>query len=108
MRIDMNIAALRNMIANVRVMVAVVRGNASRQLHSGSRKSRHRGIFGLSRRGDFCNPISLHSVARLLQTQGWQCFTMVEQKLYSPAVIKPATVTRASKTPTVTKAFRSY
>ncbi len=50
MRIDMNIAALRNMIAVVRTMIAVVRGNALRHQHSGSRTSRHEGTCSLSRR----------------------------------------------------------
>jgi|GEM_PF-2274236 hypothetical protein len=108
MRIDMNIAALRNMIANVRTMIAVVRGNALRHQHSESRTSRHRGTCTLSRRDDFSNPTGMLAVTQWLQDQGWQWLTMVEGKLYSPAVIKPAVVARANHKSTPSRHFRSY
>jgi hypothetical protein len=114
MRIDMNIAALRNVIANVRVMIAVVRGNALRHQHSGSRTSRHAGTSrhldtcSLSRRDDFSNPTGIFAVAQWLQNQGWQWLTMVEGRLYLPAVIKPAVVARATKPQTSLRPFRSY
>jgi hypothetical protein len=108
MRIDMNIAALRNVIANVRVMIAVVRGNALRHQHSGSRTSRHGGTCCLSRRDDFSNPTGIFAVTQWLQNQGWQWLTMVEGRLYLPAVIKPAVVARATKPQTSLSPFRSY
>jgi hypothetical protein len=114
MRIDLNIAALRNVIANVRVMIAVVRGNALRHLHSGSRTSRHLGTSRhqdtccFSRRDDFSNPAGMNAVSQRLQHLGWQWLTMVEGMLYLPAVIKPAVVARAMKTPTSSQSFRSY
>lgn len=108
MRIDMNIAALRNMIAVVRTMIAVVRGNALRHLHSGSRTSRHEGTCSLSRRDDFSNPTGILAVTQWLQNQGWQWLTMVEGRLYLPAVIKPAVVARANKPQTSLRHFRSY
>ena len=108
MRIDMNIAALRNVIANVRVMIAVVRGNALRHQHSGSRTSRHTGTCCLNRRDDFSNPTGIYAVTQWLQNQGWQWLTMVEGRLYLPAVIKPAVVARASKPQTLLSPFRSY
>lgn len=108
MRNIMNIAALRNVIANVRVMIAVVRGNASHHLHSGSRTSRHERTCCFGRRDDFSNPAGMNAVSQRLQHLGWQWLTMVEGMLYLPAVIKPAVVARATKTPTSSQSFRSY
>jgi hypothetical protein len=107
MRIDMNIAALRNMIALVRNMIHVVRGNASRHLHSGSRTSRHQGSYTPSRRDDLSNPTGQLAINHVLQSPCWQWLTMVEGRLYLPAAIKPAAVTRASKTLT-SSTFRTY
>jgi len=107
MRIDMNIAALRNMIAQVRNMIHVARGNASRHLHSGSRTSRHQGSYTPSRRDDLSNPTEHFAINLWMQSQCWQWLTMVEGRLYLPAAIKPAAVARASKTLT-SSTLRTY
>lgn len=107
MRIDKNNAALRNMIALVRNMIDVVRGNASRHLLSGSRTSRHQGSYTPSRRDGLSNPTGRLAINHWLQSQSWQWLTMVEGRLYLPAAIKPAAVTRASKTLT-SSTLRTY
>lgn len=100
MRIELNSAALRNLIAAMRNLIAVVRGNALTSLHSWSHTSRHLRHRRSDRRGDFSTaPIVGASLAihakQLLRAVGCQRQWLCEAPLYATA-IKPAVATRVN------------